>query len=437
MTPSIAIGIFGFIIVIGFLGEILFEYTKVPSIIFLMAAGLLLGPVYHLFNQSVFLSFAPYLSTLVLVLIMFQGGIELNFLTVFKSSYLSMILIGTGLLLSVVLVGGVFYIMGGGGLIQSLMLGVIVSCSSSTVIIPLLPNIDATEKNKTIIAIESTFNDAFAIIILIVLINIAKNSSVHFNIEGIALQTLYSFGISAMTAVIAGIIWYSLLKFLLGTKFAYSVTFAAMLVIVLIMHYIHGNGAIAILVFGIMMGNEELLTKLKLNFFNMSIKNSIIKKFNHEFSFLIRTVFFVFLGVVVELHNVGWEFFDRLFVIIMFIIIARYVSVSAIFKLENFKKKSEYSNTGIDNVKNARKEKFFMFSMIGRALATAIMAYMPINAGIYGTSKFPEYAFTVIIATNILLTAGVWYGSYKYKKDNAEIIGNENNGSPKIADRNH
>ena len=420
MSPSIAIGIFGVIIVIGFIGEILFEYTKIPSILFLMAAGLLLGPIYHIFNQSVFLSFAPYLSTLVLVLIMFQGGIELDFLTVFKSSYLSMILIIIGLLLSIILVGGAFYVTGGGDLMQSLMLGVIVSCSSSTVIMPLLPNIDATEKSKTVIAIESTFNDAFAIIILIVLIEIAKNSSASFNVGGIALQTLYSFAISALVAVVAGIIWYSLLKFLTNTKFAYSVTFAAMLVIVLIMHYIHGNGAIAILVFGIMMGNEDLLTKLKLNFFKMSIKNSVIKKFNHEFSFLIRTVFFVFLGVVVELTDVGVEFFIRLFVIILLIIISRYIAVSSIFKLQNIKKNpvqaSDRTSVSTDSIEDVKKEKFFMLSMIGRALATAIMAYMPLNAGIPGTSKFPEYAFTVIIATNVLLTFGVWYGSRKYKK---------------------
>lgn len=412
MSPSIAIGIFGLIIIIGFLGEILFQYSKIPSVLFLMAAGVLLGPVYHLFNQNVFLSFAPYLSTLVLILIMFQGGLELNFFTVFKSSYLSMILIGLGLILSIVFVGGIFYIMGGGGLIQSLMLGTIVSCSSSTVIIPLLPNIDAGEKNKTVIAIESTFNDAFAIIILIILINIAKNASAHFNFTGVTVQTLYSFGISVLIAAGAGIIWYALLKFLVKTKFAYSVTFAAMLVIVLVMHYVHGNGAIAILVFGIIMGNEELLAKFKVNFFNMSVKDSIIKQFNHEFSFLIRTVFFVFLGVVVELHKVSWEFFDRLFILILLIVMARYIAVYAVYRLENANKS--------DEEKIPKKERFFMLSMIGRALATAIMAYMPINAGIPGTSKFPEYAFMVIIITNVLLTAGVWYGSYMSKTGKAE-----------------
>jgi hypothetical protein len=73
------------------------------------------------------------------------------------------------------------------------------------------------------------------------------------------------------------------LKVLVKTKFAYGVTFAAMLVLVLIMHYVHGNGAIAILVFGIIMGNEDLLNRFKINFFNMSIKNSVIKQFNHEF----------------------------------------------------------------------------------------------------------------------------------------------------------
>lgn len=71
--------------------------------------------------------------------------------------------------------------------------------------------------------------------------------------------------------------------------------------------------------------------------------------------------------------------------------------------MENFKKKQEE--------RLPKKEKFFLWSMIGRALATAIMAYMPLNAGIPGTKDFPEYAFLVIIITNVILTAGVYaYG---------------------------
>jgi hypothetical protein len=63
-----------------------------------------------------------------------------------------------------------------------------------------------------------------------------------------------------------------------------------------------------------------------------------------------------------------------------------------------------------------------MLSMIGRALATAIMAYMPLNEGIPGTSAFPEYAFLVIITTNILLTVGVFIYSRKAKNAAPQAI---------------
>ena len=405
MSPSIAIGIIGIVILLGFAGEMFFSFTKIPSILFLMLAGLILGPIYHIFNQQLFIDFAPYLSTLVLILIMFSGGLELNFVTVFKSSIYSMLLILIGLFLSIVLVGSFFYIMGGGDVMQSLMLGTIVSCSSSTVIMPLLSNINASAKNKTVIAIESTFNDAFAIIILIVLINFAKNSSVAVNYLSTAGSLLYSFGISSAIAIAFGIIWFILLKYISKTKYAYSITFGGMLILYLIIHLVKGNGAIAILVFGIVMGNEELLTKLKINFYKMSLKDSSIKQFNYEFSFLIRTLFFVFLGVVVELSHIGWEFADRLFIIIIMIVVGRYISASLTFYLENLKKKKE------DTL--PKREKYFLWSMIGRALATAIMAYMPLNAGIAGTQDFPEYAFLVIIITNILLTGGVYtYSRY-------------------------
>ncbi|MHB1680201.1 MAG: cation:proton antiporter domain-containing protein [bacterium] len=408
MSPSIAIGIIGIVILLGFIGEMFFSFTKIPSILFLMLAGLILGPIYHIFNQQLFIDFAPYLSTLVLILIMFSGGLELNFITVFKSSIYSMFLIIIGLFLSIVLAGGFFYIMGGGDLMQSLMLGVIVSCSSSTVIMPLLPNISASDKNKTIIAIESTFNDALAIIILIILINFAKNSSVHVNYLSTAGGLLYSFGISSVIAIAFGLIWFILLRYISKTKYAYSITFGGMLILYLIMHFVKGNGAIAILVFGIIMGNEELLSKLKVNLFRVSLKDSLIKQFNFEFSFLLRTLFFVFLGVIVELSHITWVFADRLFIIIVMIIIGRYISASATFYLENLKKPKEETLP--------KREKYFLWSMIGRALATAIMAYMPLDAGIAGTQDFPEYAFLVIIITNILLTGGVYFYS-KYTKN--------------------
>ena len=372
----------------------------------------MIGPIYHIFNQQLFIDFAPYLSTLVLILIMFSGGLELNFITVFKSSIYSMFLIIIGLFLSIALVGGFFYIMGGGDLMQSLMLGVIVSCSSSTVIMPLLSNISVSDKNKTIIAIESTFNDALAIIILIVLINFAKNSSINVNYLSTAGGLLYSFGISSVIAIAFGIIWFILLRYISKTKYAYSITFGGMLILYLIMHFVKGNGAIAILVFGIVMGNEELLNKLKINLFKMSLKDSSIKQFNYEFSFLIRTLFFVFLGVVVELSHITWEFTDRLFIIIVMIIIGRYISSSATFYLENLKKSSRE--------RLPKREKYFLWSMIGRALATAIMAYMPLNAGIAGTQDFPEYAFLVIIITNILLTGGVYFYSRYAKNETAK-----------------
>lgn len=400
MSPSVAIGIIGIVIFLGFIGEMFFSFTKFPSILLLMFAGIVLGPIYHIFDQRLFISFAPYLSTLVLILIMFSGGLELNFITVFKNSIYSFVLIGIGLFLSIVLVGGTFYIMGGGDLMQSIMLGTIVSCSSSTVIMPLLPNISASACNKTVIAVESTFNDAVAIIILIILINFAKNSSNHINYLSKAGGLFYSFGISAFIAVIFGICWFILLKYIAKTKYAYSITFGGMLILYFIMHLVKGNGAVAILVFGIVMGNEKLLDKLKLNFFKMSLEKSVIKEVNFEFSFLIRTLFFVFLGVVVELSHIGWEFMDRLFIIVIMLIIGRYISVSAVFFLENFKKKAE--------AKLPKKEKYFLWSMIGRALATAIMAYMPLSNGIPGTKDFPEYAFLVIIITNIILTAGVY-----------------------------
>ena len=94
------------------------------------------------------------------------------------------------------------------------------------------------------------------------------------------------------------------------------------------------------------------------------------------------------------------------------IVAGRYISASVTFYLESLKKKKEDALP--------KREKYFLWSMIGRALATAIMAYMPLNAGVAGTQDFPEYAFLVIIITNILLTGGVCTYS-RYAKNESKM----------------
>ena len=75
---TFALIIAGAIVVIGFLSNYLFERTGFPDMLFLVVLGILVGPVAGFVDATSVVSFAPYLATLALVFILFDGGMTLN-----------------------------------------------------------------------------------------------------------------------------------------------------------------------------------------------------------------------------------------------------------------------------------------------------------------------------------------------------------------------
>jgi len=66
----------GIIILIGFLGSLLFERLKIPDVLVLLGIGVLLGPVLNLFDPKSLMKFAEYFGSLALMITLFEGGMD-------------------------------------------------------------------------------------------------------------------------------------------------------------------------------------------------------------------------------------------------------------------------------------------------------------------------------------------------------------------------
>src|SRR3972149_8771582 len=86
----------GFLILIGFLGSILFKKSKIPEALFLIIAGILIGPVFHIVDQSAVIIYAPIIMALMLILAMLDNGLSFNIFKVAKALPL-MIIFGAGI----------------------------------------------------------------------------------------------------------------------------------------------------------------------------------------------------------------------------------------------------------------------------------------------------------------------------------------------------
>ena len=79
MSLTVFFGLLGGIVVLAFLANRLAGWTRVPDVVVLMAAGMLLGPVFHLLDPSRFEAFARGFGALALILILFEAGLDLEF----------------------------------------------------------------------------------------------------------------------------------------------------------------------------------------------------------------------------------------------------------------------------------------------------------------------------------------------------------------------
>jgi cell volume regulation protein A len=113
-----------------------------------------------------------------------------------------------------------------------------------------------------------------------------------------------------------------------------------------------------------------------------------VRGFHSQISFLIRSFFFVFTGLLFSFSS---------FTMVLFGLLLAFVFLGTRFfavKLSFFKSSSKDSEN-------------LMTIMLPRGLAAAVLASLPFTSGVPGSQVFPEIVFIVIFATIIICTVGV------------------------------
>src|ERR1041385_2443006 len=78
MNVTAFFGLLGGLLVLAFVANRLAQRTRVPDAVVLILTGMLLGPVLGLVDASRFESLTRGFGTLALILILFEGGLELD-----------------------------------------------------------------------------------------------------------------------------------------------------------------------------------------------------------------------------------------------------------------------------------------------------------------------------------------------------------------------
>ena len=385
------------ILLVGFAGKILFERTRIPDIPLLLAVGVVLGPWLHILDRSVLLPLAPYLGMLTLLMIMLEGGMDLEIQQVLHQMKWAVILTFLTVTLATLAVAVAYLLMTGAPLLHSLLLGGILACTSGAIVIPLVNAMRMARITRTILTLESALGDAMAVIAVLVLVRYMRHPSTEYARQVLGTAVAILGGV--VFGAVAGLLWMEILSRIGKMPLFYMLTLAAMFLLFAASESVHFSGIIAVLIFGMTLSNGQAIIKRlpaprgepvwKTSRYAL---DDTIRWFHEEVTFIARVFFFVYLGMLLDPTQVSKLFLGISGVLIAVIYLSRFVAVRAV---------------GFLGRRQVPFERKILVSMGPRGLASAVLAMVPENAGIPGTGVFIQYAFAVILVTNLFVTLAV------------------------------
>ena len=373
------------IIILGFLGEEFFKRTSIPDPLLLLLLGVLMGPIFQFFAQDELLAITPYFSALALIIILFDGGLNMKISEAVKNSPRALIMALMGWTLNVLITAALCKVFLGWRLLNGLLLGSIVGGGSSLIVIALTRKLGVNEEVETLLSLESILTDVLCTVGAFAAINIILSGEISLEVALSSVGIAFSVGI--LVGLGFGVIWLFALEKLKGKPNAYMLTLAVLFLTYVVATLLGGSGAISALFLGLIIGNNGSIAKL-LKFRTTVSIDEHVRDFHCQISFLIRSFFFVFTGLLFTFSSFSLVLFGLLltfaFLGIRFLII----------KITTLKS-------------NLHSVETLMTIMFPRGLAAAVLASLPLTMGIPDSELFPEISFIVILSSILVTTIGV------------------------------
>jgi len=393
MNLTYLFGLLGGLLVLAFGANRLFRWTRIPDVVVLMATGVVIGPVLGWARADQFKDVTHAFGTLALILILFEGGLDLNIretISHFPGGLLFGVLAYSLTTFSAGLVASASL---GISRRDGLLAGAVIGCTSSTIVLPVLQQWKAEKAVKIILLLESTLGDILGVLTVGYLIRShqAGASAVGDFLTGFFSQVAISLGVSFLI----GLGWSRLLPYLSEQQFWQVLTFSMVLLLYAGTERLGGSGLLAVLGFGLALSNlsrgRRTIVPTLFQFSQGGAgAHEQILNFHAELSFLVRTFFFVLIGVVVELSGLR-PIWPVLLGVTGVIFLARWVSI----------KLCRWSWRGLGT---SSREKILW--MLPRGLITIVLAIEVVEVRGKSMAFLPPVSFAVILLTNLIMVFG-------------------------------
>ena len=383
MTSYTTLIILSGLVIFSYLFDLLSGKTKIPSVILLMCLGIGIKQLLDYFNFTAFnfTNILPTLGTLGLVLIVFEGALELRYSrdknSVIKKSFFSALVI---LLATSVLITGIIYYISGQSFYLCFVNAIPFCVISSAVAIPAASNM--SKEKKEFIVYESSFSD----ILTVVLFNFMINN------QQISISSFTKLGAEMGVITLVVICSCLLLLYLIGRLTHHVKSFLVISILILVYsigQLFHLSSLIIVLALGLFLNNASQIRfpPFRKYFIYPKLRYDIKQLFqlSAESAFLMRTFFFIMFGYTMDIYQLqNWSVLLSGGAMLVAIYLVRFIYIKLVSKTDMMPE----------------------LVLIPRGLISVLLYYsLPPAMKIKGVET--GLLFVVILGTSVILSLGL------------------------------
>jgi cell volume regulation protein A len=373
------------IILIGAAGDYLFRRTGIPDMLFLLALGLTVGPLLGIIRAENIEPLTPFLSTLAVVIILFDGGLGLNLQRAVARAPRAIVLAVFGFVISVATVIVLARAFLHWPFLQGALLGTMVGGSSSVVVIALVQRLGLKDDCRTTLVLESSTTDILCIVGAISIMQIMTAGLPP--VQALATQITTRFTTGIVLGGVMGSLWLVVLPKLSKEPYKYMVTLASIFLIYFASEALGGSGAVSALVFGLVLANSQSILSV-FKRYGIDVADESFRRLDEEIVFLVKAFFFVYLGLIVVFPSLS------------LVLLTLEISLALLG--------ARYLTVVLSTIRSRlAEERGAMSAIYGRGLAAAVLAVLPAQLGLPNAATYTSVTLLIIVFTAVISSVGV------------------------------
>lgn len=376
MNPTTFLASLAALVFIGLVLEAVFRRTGIPDVLFLLGIGLVLS-VSGQFQVEQLHGLDRIFTTAALVLILFEGAVRTR-LSELRSALGPSVVITLATFVSSVLgIGLLAWALFGMRPLAALLQGAILGGTSGAVVIPTVQMLRIRKDTKTVLALESALSDVLTIVSVLALIGALSVGEVSWGSVG--LDFLLGFVGALVIGAVTGAGWAFGMRAIRQKRASILVVGAAVFLVYALTEALGLFGPIACLSFGLVLGNAPELARGRTAGAGDLGMTQAETNFISESAFLLKVLFFVYLGASLRLDGYQPFVFGGLATLALYVLRAPVVRLS--FRPS----------------KTLRKDAIIASVLVPRGLAAAILAGLVAQSGIPEGKTMEAVTFGVVL----------------------------------------